>query len=390
MAELMIDGKDVAGDLLAFTQEIVRIQSFSGQEGEVAKAIAAKMEALGYDEVTIDRYGNVLGRMGSGKKSILLESHMDVVKVHDTDQWQVPPFSAEILDGYLWGRGSADMKAGLAASVYAPVIAKSQGALDGKTVYVTCCIFEEDCDGEGLKHLLEETGILPDFAVICEPSGNQISSGHNGKAQIIIKTHGVSAHGSAPEKGVNAVYEMAEIIQRVEQTNLNLKPINGRKGTLVLSQISSTSVSLNAVPSECEIYLDRRMVMGEDENTLKAEMAAIIGDKDAEWEVDTVHRTSWTGEAITYHPLHMGWEIEREHPLTQALLKAYEDVYGAPPEKLIYWDFSTDAVALISRGVPCIGFGPGESKLAHMRDERCAMEQIIEACAVYAGVIEHI
>ena len=390
MTELIINEENITSDLLAFAQELVRIPSFSGQEGEAARAIAAKMEALGYDEVVIDRYGNVLGRLGSGEKSILFESHMDVVQVHDAEQWQVPPFSAEIVDGFLWGRGSADMKAGLAAAVYAPLIAKSCGVLEGKTVYVTGCIFEEDCDGEGLKHLMQETGISPDFAVICEPSGNQISTGHNGKAQIIIRTHGVSAHGSAPEKGVNAVYEMAEIIQRVEQTNRNLKEINGRKGTLVLSQISSTSVSLNAVPSECEIYLDRRMVMGETEETVKAEMEAIIAGKDAAWEIDTVHRTSWTGEAITYRPLHSAWQIERDHYLTRSLMQAYADVYEGAPEELIYWDFSTDAVALIARNVPCVGFGPGESKLAHMRDERCPVDQIMEACAVYAGVIEHI
>ncbi len=390
MAELLKGKKDYTSDLLMFTQKLVRIPSFSGQEGEAARAIAEKMKALDYDEILIDSYGNVLGRMGSGERSILFESHMDVVQVHDTEQWQLPPFSAEIKDGFLWGRGSADMKAGLTASVYAPVIARERGWLDGKTVYVTCCIFEEDCDGEGLDHLLKETGIEPDFAVICEPSGNQISTGHNGKAQIIVKTQGVSAHGSAPEKGVNAVYEMAEIIQRVEQTNLDLKEINGRKGTLVLSRISSTSVSLNAVPSECEIYLDRRMVMGETEDLVKAEMEAIIEGKDAAWEIDTVKRISWTGQPVTYRPLHIAWQIDPGHHLTQSLIQACADVYGETPRDLIYWDFSTDAVALIKRDVPCIGFGPGDSKLAHMRDERCAVDQITEACAVYAGLIEHI
>lgn len=390
MTDLLINRKDIAGELQAFAQELVCIKSYSGQEEQVAKTIASKMKALGYDEVTIDSYGNVLGRIGHGEKSLLFESHMDTVQVHDADQWDVPPFSGEIVDGFLWGRGSADMKSGLAASVYAPLIAKSQGVLEGKTVYVACCIFEEDCDGEGLNHLLEETGVLPDFAVICEPSANQISTGHNGKAQVIIKTHGVSAHGSAPEKGINAVYKMAEIIQRVEQTNLNLKQINGRKGSLVLSQISCTSVSLNAVPSECEIYLDRRIVMGETRETVNAEMEAIIAGKDATWEIDTVHRTSWTGEAITYHPLHIGWQIEREHPFMQALLKAYVEVYGSQPEKLICWDFSTDAVALISRNVPCIGFGPGESKLAHMRNEKCSVDQIVDACALYSRVIANL
>ena len=138
------------------------------------------------------------------------------------------------------GRGSVDMKSGLAASVYAAAIAKNQGLLDGKTVYVTCTVAEEDCDGEGLKAALEVNYLRPDYAVICEPSANLIATGHKGKAQIIIQTQGVSAHGSAPEKGVNAVYEMAEIIQRIEQTNLSLVQQSNRHGTLVLAQISST------------------------------------------------------------------------------------------------------------------------------------------------------
>ena len=392
MAELNINGKDVTQDLISFTQELVRIQSYSGQEEGVAKAIAAKMEALGYDEVNIDRWGNVFGRLGSGEKSLLFESHTDTVQVHDAEEWQVPPFSGEVIDGFLWGRGSADMKAGLAASVFAPAIAKSRGALEGKTVYVSCSTFEEDCDGVGLQQLMEDTGLRPDFAVICEPSGNRIALGHNGKAQIIVKTHGISAHGSAPEKGKNAVYEMAEIIQRVEGTNLNLEKINGRKGTLVLSRISSMGVSLNAVPSECEIYLDRRLVPGENEDTVRTEMEKIIAGKDAEWEIDTVQRTTWTGEPIVYHPLHPAWEIDRDHHLAQAFIQVFWDVFDkAPDDKdFTYWDFSTNAVALVSKGVPCIGLGPGDSKLAHMRDERCPVDQIVEACALYAGVIGNI
>ena len=392
MAELMIKGKDVSGDVLSFAQELVRIKSFSGQEEGVARAIVARMEALGYDAVTIDRWGNVLGKIGIGEKVLLFESHTDTVQVNDADQWQAAPFSAEIKDGLLWGRGSADMKSGIAASVYAPAVAKSNGALSGKTVYVSCSIFEEDCDGVGLHHLLEDTGLKPDYAVICEPSNNQIALGHNGKAQIIVKTEGISAHGCAPEKGQNAVYEMAQIIQRVEQTNLSLKEINGRKGTLVLSRISSTGASLNAVPSECEIYLDRRLVPGETEQTVQAEMEHIIAGKKALWEIDMVNRTTWTGASITYHPLHAPWEIETDHHLTQTLIQAYSDVYGRAPEAaaFTYWNFSTNAVALIRKGIPTIGFGPGDPKLAHMRNERCPLDQIVDACAFYAKIIENI
>ncbi len=390
MRNLMINGKDISNDLLAFSQGLVRIKSFSGEEGQAAKFIASKMEALGYDDVNIDRYGNVVGRIGNGEKVILFDSHMDTVKVFDEDQWDVPPFSGEIVDGYLWGRGSVDMKSGAAASVYAAASAKSMGLISGKTIYVSCSVFEEDCDGEGLKHVLEECKKQPDYAVICEPSSNVIATGHKGKAQIIIKTRGISAHGSAPEKGKNAIYEMAEIIQRVEQTNLELMSKEGRKGTLVMSKISSTSVSLNAVPSECEVYLDRRMVVGETEQTIRDEMNRIITGKNATWEIGTLQRTTWTGEELSYQPLHPAWEISLDHELTKAFIFAYKDVFDREPQEFDYWDFSTNAVALVTLGIPTIGFGPGEHKLAHMRNEKCEVRQIVDACAVYVSVIREL
>jgi putative selenium metabolism hydrolase len=315
---------------------------------------------------------------------------MDTVSVTDEAQWQLPPFSGEIQDGCLWGRGSVDMKASLAASIYAAAIAKRQGLLAGKTVYVTATVDEEFCDGEGLKHALEESQIRPDFAVICEPSANTIVTGHKGKAQVIIRTQGVSAHSSAPEKGVNAIYEMAEIIQRVERANLELMQKSSRRSTLVLSQISSTGVSLNAVPSACEAYLDRRMVVGETEQTIREEMDRIIAGKNATWELDQLQRRTWTGEQITYQPFHQAWEISLEHALARAFVSAYTETFGRHPDRFDYWDFSTNAVATVRLGIPTIGFGPGDYKLAHMRDERCEVGQILEACAVYTRVIDRL
>lgn len=390
MRNVMMNGLDMTDNLLAFAQDLVRIKSYSGQEEQTARFIVSKMEALGFDEVNIDRYGNILGRVGDGERIILFDSHMDTVNVTNEEQWAVPPFSGDIVDGWLWGRGSVDMKSGLAATIYAAALAKSQGLLSGKTVYVSCTVYEEDCDGEGLKHLLEESQIKPDFAVICEPSANTITLGHKGKAQVIIRTKGISAHGSAPEMGRNAIYEMAEIIQRVEQTNRQLMQKSGRHGTLVMSQISSQSVSLNAVPAVCEAYLDRRMVVGETEQTIREEMESIIAGKNAAWEIDTLHRTTWTGEEITYHPLHPAWEISLQHALSKAFIGAYSETFGHASENFGYWDFSTNAVALSRLGIPTIGFGPGDSKLAHMRNEKCAISEIVEACEVYWRVIDKI
>ncbi len=377
-------------ELLEFTQNLVRIRSYSGQEEEIIRFIENKMIALGYDEVIIDSMGNLLGRIGNGERSILFDSHVDTVEVKDEDQWDVPPFRGEIVDGYLHGRGSVDMKSSIAASVYAGAIAKKMGFAAGKTIYVSYTVFEEDCDGENLKHLFRERNLRPDYVVICEPSNNKITLGHKGKAQVSVKTQGVSAHGSAPEKGVNAIYEMAEIIQRVEKTNLELSKKEGMRGTLVMSRISSVSASLNAVPSECEVYLDRRIIPGETEAAIKQEMDALIHGKRATWEVGTLHRKSWTGLDIHYEPFHMAWKIDLDHELSKACIAAYRQSFGHDPEDYDFWDFSTNAVTPVSLGIPTIGFGPGEYKLAHMRNERCNVEQILDACRFYTRLVEKI
>lgn len=381
---------DLEKEMVEFAQDLVRIKSLSGQEGEAIRFIQRKMIALGYDEVTIDSMGNLVGRIGNGDKTILFDSHVDTVDVRDEGDWDFPPFSGVVVDGRLHGRGSVDMKSAAAASIYAGVLARDRGYTAGKTVYISCTVSEEDCDGENLKHLFKEMALKPDFVVICEPSNNNIALGHKGKSQISITTHGVSAHGAAPEKGINAVYEMAEIIQRVEKTNLELAQGDGLRGTLVLSRISSVSASLNAVPSECELYLDRRMVPGETEAAVKQEMDQLIQGKNATWKVGTLHRTSWTGMEIDYEPLHLAWRIDKDHELSHACIAAYQVTYGNEPTEYLFWDFSTNAVTPTSMGIPTIGFGPGDQKLAHMRNESCEVRQILDACRFYAAVIREI
>ena len=374
-------------ELIAFTQELVRIKSLSGQEGDVIKLIEKKMLALGYDEVIIDEMGNIVGKIGRGRKSIMFDSHVDTVDVTDEENWNFPPFCGDIIDGRLCGRGSVDMKSGAAASIFAGALAKRLGFSTGKTVYVSCSVCEEDCDGENLKHLFKEFDFKPDYVVICEPSNNIITLGHKGKAQISIKTHGVSAHGSAPEKGKNAIYEMAEIIQRVDKTNRELMNKGEFRGTLVMSKISSVSASLNAVPSQCEAYLDRRMIPGETEEDIKQEMARLIQGKNATWAVGTLHRRSWTGMEITYEPFHLAWNIDVDHQLSKTCIAAFQENFGNEPTEYNFWDFSTNAVTPVSMGIPTIGFGPGEYKLAHMRNESCEIRQIIDACHFYTRVI---
>lgn len=381
---------EVKRELTEFTRNLVRIKSVAGQEEEIVKFIEKKMNALGYDEVIIDSMGNVVGRIGNGEKAIMFDSHVDTVEVIDEEKWDVPPFSGDIVDGSIYGRGSIDMKSGAAASIYAGALARNLGVDSGKTIYVSCTVLEEYCDGENLKHLFRELNFKPNYMIICEPSGNKITLGHKGKAQVAIKAHGLTAHGAEPEKGINAIYEMAEIIQRVEKTNLELMKKDGPRGTLVMSRISSTSASLNSVPSECEVYLDRRMAPEETGDAIKKEIDRIIEGKNATWEIGTLYWKSWTGMDIKYEPFHLAWKIDLDHELTRACIAAYRENFGSDPTEYEFWDFGTNAVTPVSMGIPTIGFGPGEYKLAHMANEHCKVNEIIDACSFYTRIIERI
>ncbi|HAC26154.1 MAG TPA: YgeY family selenium metabolism-linked hydrolase [Cytophagales bacterium] len=374
-------------ELIEFTQQLVRTRSYTGEEGAIIQLVAERMTALGFDEVKVDAMGNVLGRVGRGGSSLLFDSHVDTVQVNDAAMWQYDPFGGEIVNGVLHGRGSVDMKSSVAANVYAAAWAKQQGLVEDKTVYVSCTVMEEDCDGENLKHLFREFSLRPDAVVICEPSNNRIALGHKGKVQVSIKTQGISAHGAAPEKGVNAIYEMAEIIQRVDRLNARLLTQANPRGTVVMSDIRSTSASLNAVPSACEAYLDRRLVPGETEEQIKAEMDSLIAGKRASWEVGELHRTSYTGLPVRYRPFHLAWKMDVEHPLTHVCLAAYAKAFGRQQEAFEFWDFSTNAVTPGSLGIPTIGFGPGDYKLAHMRDEHLPTLEIIKAASFYVELI---
>ncbi len=374
-------------ELVAFASELVTIPSYTGREEKVVRAIERKMTDFGYDEVIIDGMGNLIGVIGAGDKKIMLDSHIDTVKVEDADAWTVPPFSGKIVDNMLCGRGSVDMKSAAAASVYAGYAVKKFGLAEGKTVYVSCTVMEEDCDGENLRHVFSKEGIHPGYVVICEPSSCMLALGHKGKAQVKITTEGVSAHGSAPEKGINAVYKMAEIIQRVEALSNRLIREGDRSGTVVLSNIDCVTASLNAVPIQCVIDLDRRIVETEDEGLIRRQMDALVEGTDATWDIGTVRRKSWTGLDVVYTPFHIAWSIDLDHELTEAAVTAYQALYNDAPE-IMKWDFSTNAVASVGIGIPTIGYGPGDPKLAHMKDERCAVEEIIDACQFYTALIE--
>ena len=312
--------------LVCFTSDLVKIKSRTGEEGAAVKRIAEEMKLLGYDEVYIDKVGNVIGKIGNGSEKLLLDSHIDNVAVNDPEAWEEDPYGGVIKDGRLYGRGASDMKASAAASVYAGAVMKKLGLAEGKTVYICCSVMEEDYDGEGLYHAIADNDLKPDYVVICEPSHLQISLGHLGRAIYKINVPGISAHGAAPEKGVNAVYKAATIINRVEALGKEYMKLTGERPSIALTKIESTSVSLNAIPQSCSIYIDRRMTLEENEETVGAEMNRLIEGTDATWEIYDAVGTSWKGEKIILHSFLPAWEIKKDHKLAKGCIKTYEEL----------------------------------------------------------------
>jgi len=385
-----ISGKDQSkftDSMLHFLISAIQIKSLSNQEEQMAHLLYDTMKALKYDSVVIDSTGNVLGRIGFGPVKVLFDSHLDTVDVLYESEWKYPPFSAAVADGRIWGRGSVDMKSSLAASVYAAAAAKELCLTDGLTIYVSGTVDEEFSDGESLKMMLSEAGITPDYAVICEPSDNDIAIGHNGKALVSITTKGISSHGSEPQSGRNAVYEMNKVLSRIEEISNALEKDN-HSGTIAVTNIQSDSVSINAVPQFCSICIDRRLSSAESEETLTQEMNRIISETNASWQISPLVRESWRGRKIHYIPLHEPWSISREQPLTLACNYAYEKTFEKKPDSYRFWNFSTNAVATIGLGIPTIGFGPGNPMMCHKTDENCKIEKIQDAFRFYLNLIK--
>jgi putative selenium metabolism hydrolase len=379
--------KEAEADLVKYLRDIVAIPSMSCDEERVIHRIEREMDKLGFDETRVDAMGNLIGRVGSGPKSIALDAHIDTVDVTDEDQWETDPFDPIVKDGAVFGRGTADMKAGNVSSVYAAALLKRSGLLpDDLSLYVTATVQEEDCDGLCWQYILSEDELRPDVVVITEPTSLAVYRGQRGRMEIEISTEGISCHGSAPGRGVNAVYKMAEIIQDVARLNQKLKPHEPLgKGSVALSQIRSTSPSLCAVADGCTIHLDRRLTMGETEETAVAELEAMSSVRQAGAKVTVLEYAtpSYTGLVYPTKKYYPSWQMELDDPVVVAAIDGYRKAFDAEPH-LGYWVFSTNGVATAGmHSLPTVGFGPGHEKHAHAPNEHVEIEHLVRAAAFY-------
>ena len=311
---------------------------------------------------------------------------MDTVDVGNLDNWSFDPFSGEIKDGYVHGRGTVDQEGGPAAAVTAGKILKELGFDKDLTVYVVGSVMEEDCDGLCWKYIIEEGKLRPDFVISTEPTNLNIYRGHRGRMEIVVKFRGVSCHGSAPERGKNAIYMAARAALEIEKLNekLGSDPFLG-KGTVTISEIKSGSPSLCAVADYAQFHLDRRLTWGETKESAVAEIEAIVKGMDATVEILYYEELAYTGLKYGMEKYYPTWKMSEDHEIVQTGVRSYKNLFGKDP-KIDKWTFSTNGIMTNGTyGIPTIGFGPGNEVLAHAPNEKVLVSDLVVASAFYAA-----
>ncbi|MBP8997945.1 MAG: YgeY family selenium metabolism-linked hydrolase [Anaerolineaceae bacterium] len=384
--------EDNREDIIRFMREICAIPSMESQIGPVGERIQAEMRRLGYDEVRFDKMGNTIGRIGTGSKVLVYDSHIDTVGVGDIDDWKWDPFVGKVEDGILYARGACDEKGSTPGMVYGLAIARDLGLLDEYTVYYFGNM-EEWCDGIGPNAFVEvDPKVRPDFVVIGEPTKMNVYRGHKGRIELKITALGRSAHAAVHYIGDNAVYKMASIINLVRELDRRFRfgmgrhPVLGNPSIAVTNAVARTN-SLNAVPDQFTIYIDRRLTLNEPHDYVVDLIKGLIPDylqNEILVEELFYDEPSYTGFVFPVNKYFPAWLQEETHPLVQAGQKTIQHLWNEE-RPLGTWDFSTNGTYWAGKaGIPSIGFGPGDEKTAHTYMENVPLDDVVKATEFYA------
>ena len=426
-------------DMTRFLREMISHPSESCEEKEVVACIKAEMEKLGFDEVEVDGLGNVIGWMGQGDKIIAIDSHIDTVGIGNIANWTADPYQGYETDEVIYGRGGSDQEGGMASATYGAKIMKDLGLIPaGYRIMVVGSVQEEDCDGMCWQYIVNKyfpaKGIRKEqveFVISTEPTDGGIYRGHRGRMEIRVDVKGVSCHGSAPDRGDNAIYKMADILQDIRALNENdaeegteikglVKMLDPKynpdhyedarflgRGTCTTSQIFYTSPSRCAVADSCSISVDRRMTAGETWDSCLQEIRDLPSVKkygdDVKVSMYMYDRPSWTGEVYETECYFPTWINKKESAHVNALEDAHKALFGderiSPNDESARsnrggrpltdkWTFSTNGVAIQGRyGIPCVGFGPGAESQAHAPNEITWKQDLVTCAALYVAAV---
>jgi succinyl-diaminopimelate desuccinylase len=368
---------------LQFAADLIRIPGLSQQEGDVARRVQEEMEALGLEDIRVDRAGNVIGvaRGRGDAPPALLNAHMDVVGEGDHDEWEVPPFSGEIRDGFLHGRGAMDIKGPLALQTY--TAASMIGSAPGDVIVAHTVL--EERGGLGMKHLLESGGVEPGVVVIGEATHGDICTGHRGRAEVEVVIQGLAGHASVPDRAHNALDLLGDVLAAIR----DLAALQESVPVLGASSLSATMVdvlpqSRNVIPDSAVVTIDWRILPGDDDTSLiarvreaiKARVPQLPAGLSLEVRMATEHQVTYTGLEEDRNLLTPGFLMPADDPMILAAADAVGRRAEKGPATIRPWQFATDGGWSCGvHGIPTVGFAPGEERFAHTNRERLDVEE---------------
>jgi len=387
-----------ADHVVDICRKMIRQPSLSGHEENMANIVRETMTLLGYDEVTTDKYGNVVGRIFFKQpgKRILFEGHMDHVDVGDSSKWTVDPYGATVRDGKIFGRGSTDMKGSLAAMIAAGAYLKEDhyDDLEGE-ILVAASVYEECFEGVASREIGER--YRPDYVVIGEASSLNVKRGQRGRAEVVLETCGKSAHSSNPQEGVNAVKKMVKLLHEIETSYVPPRQDVLGRGILELTDIiSSPYPGVSVVPDRCRVTFDRRLLVGETEEKVLGTIQDIIdriAAQDPEFRATASiaigEDKCYTGEPIRAKRFAPGWLFPDNHEFVTKTMKGLRKAGLSP--NLSHYAFCTNGSYYAGiAGIPTIGFGASREELAHVIDEYVEIDQLLNACKGYYAIAQEV
>ncbi|HCU81272.1 MAG TPA: YgeY family selenium metabolism-linked hydrolase [Chloroflexi bacterium] len=374
--------------MLNFFREIVAIPSMDGQIGEVGKRVAREMDRLGFDNIRFDKMGNIMGRVGSGSRILVYDSHIDTVGVGSLDSWEWDPFEGKIEDGVLYARGACDEKGSTPGMIYGMAIAQELGFLNDWTIWYFGNM-EEWCDGIAANTFVEvDPMIKPDYVVIGEPTNLEVYRGQKGRLEMEIVSRGRSAHAASNHLGDNAIYNLLPIIDAINK----LEPKLGTHeflggGKITVTDMHVKTASINAVPDEAVITIDRRMTLGETREDVFNQVKELI-PRESRKKIAIrelfYDEASYTGYVYPVEKYFPAWLMDNDHPLCLAGQATRSDM-GLKYSDTGKWDFSTNGIYWAGKAeIPSIGFGPGEEETAHTVNDSVRLDDVVKATEFYA------
>lgn len=390
----MLDQKQEL-EVISLCREMIRAESYSGNEKKAGEILTEYFKNHGYDEVITDEYGNIIGHIRGSRpgKKILFDGHMDTVPVTNDKEWKFPPFEAVIDDGKIYGRGTSDMKGALSAMACAGAsFAEKTGKDFAGDIYVAGVVHEECFEGVAARSISKI--VKPDYVIIGEASNLNLKIGQRGRAEIVVETFGKPAHSANPEKGINAVYKMAKVIEAIRTLKPTSHPVLG-KGILELTDIKSSPYpGASVVPEYCRATYDRRLLTGETkESVLKPllELCDRLESEDPELKVKVSYAVGkevcYTGNEISGERFFPGWLYDRDAVFVQ---KVYEELTenGYTPE-ITQYNFCTNGSHYAGEaGIKTLGIGPSRENLAHTVNEYIEIDQLTKVTDCYYYVMK--